>query len=206
MSALEQLARLNAKTQSFTESGGGIAKITPQDIAASLAGLPKLAQEYAYVKYVTLPQAERVVCQRAKYDNGIKRIETRFTDNQTGAYSSLKWALRDHIRAELGQSANTSSTLELAIGLAMKEAIDPMFLRCPKCGGSGRIDQGAKQCGKCKGNGNFTLTDEERASRLKINKSNYSRKWKNEYAKIMRVLGELDEIIARHIRKRLYAE
>lgn len=52
----ELLARLNAKTQSFSSRGGSFNALTPLDIAAALAGAPQNAQRTALAAFAGFPE------------------------------------------------------------------------------------------------------------------------------------------------------
>ena len=56
MSAELLLARLNAKTQSFTSRGSGFNALTSLDVAAALAGAPQPAQRTALAAFAGFPE------------------------------------------------------------------------------------------------------------------------------------------------------
>lgn len=199
---IKQLAKLNAKTQSFDDGRGGVPDLTPLDIAAGLAGLPKIYQEYAYIRFVMPPPSKKTLCERAK-DKGQASIAVRY---ESASEFNLGWfreQLKQHVEQTLHLKAQRSRTFDLAVTLALDEQINPNLTLCQRCNGTGVKEYGGPACKSCRGNGAVRLTDAQRAKRLEVDKSNFTRKWRVEYSKIFGVLQDMDDRIYRHLKRRL---
>ena len=178
----ERLARLNAKTQSFTDTGGGFDGMTTADIAASLAGLTPIQTMLVYRRFIN--DDERGQGYMELWKNALFKIE------EAGKLPKVK-----------------NMTLDL-FQIALDDYLNKF--RCPVCDGKSILVLDTGQVHKCRSNrcvdGRYTMYDKDRARLMNVTPLVYSRQYKPAYAIISdyltRTLPEAESAADRHIHRR----
>ena len=194
------LARLNAKNVRFDVGSGGIPDLTPQDIAAALAFVPR-------------GMGRELLC-RVWWPDGAT-LTARDLSGQMEAAQREEWASRESamLDAMLAVASHTGgASLHRAQGkYASAHAkrwpkwvtdpeigtLSPGYERtrigvlaelskpglCPACGGRGDVMAGdvLAICAGCKGTGRRQVSDQWRAEALQITGSGYLRTWRPVY-------------------------
>jgi len=168
----EILTRLNAKVQSFSDSGGK-SELTTSDIAAACSGSDKLGLSVLLLK----------VCDdRSAQEPFFYRLYNRITDLAT----KQKW------KTDKRGDDRIRSVMQLALFEKIAEK------KCPTCNGT-RYDpfDPTKKCEQCKGSGEWLLEDRDRAHAIGVSKQAWSKTWTNRYQDICAVI-EGTEYTAKH--------
>ena len=178
----ERLARLNAKTQSFTDTGGIFDGMTPQDIAASLAGLNPI--EFFIVWRKEVNHKERGQGYVMLWKDALFKIE------ESEKLPKMK-----------------NRTMEL-----FDIALDDYLFQypCPQCNGQSVLILDNGQIHKCRSRncheGHAKRNDRTRARLMKVTPLVYSRQYKPAYGIIAdyltRTLPEAESAADRHIHRR----
>ena len=194
------LARLNAKNVRFDVGSGGIPDLTPQDIAAALAFVPR-------------GMGRELLC-RVWWPDGAE-LTMRDLSGRIESAQRDEWAARESsmLDAMLAVASHTGgATLRRAQGKYADAhakrwpkwvtdpeigTMSPGYERtriavlaelsspglCPTCAGRGELMAGniLTICDKCKGSGKRAVSDQWRAEALRITGSGYNRTWRPVY-------------------------
>lgn len=173
----EILTRLNAKVQSYTDSGGK-AELTPQDIAAACAGTTDIGLHIALAR----------IC-------GSREAQVK------AFYPILRevagMAARGGWKIPKGKERLRSLTQ-----LAVFEATNHQA--CPTCRGTQQNPKNpAKPCATCRGTGLYVLQDQERAASIGISKQAWSQTWQRRYEDIKLFIEDQEHAAIRAIHRKL---
>jgi uncharacterized phage protein len=139
--------------------GGQFHGLTPEDVAAAMAGLDR----------------ETTLLLRAKYagdDSVLPELE-----------HLAVWASMDLARRWRADSVR----MRALIRLALDHVIRPQT--CPKCEGRGtRIRRVIELCPKCGGTGRWELAEAEKARQVDIDPTRWHRLWRSRWADIVSLL------------------
>ena len=174
----EAFARLNCKTQSFSDSGGGKVEFTVQDLAASMADCSPIQTWIIWRKFVN--------------------------DKERGqAYMEL-WKECVYKIDEKGKMPKDKNNLLELFEIAVQDYIGGVI--CPKCEGRQELKVGNRVF-KCQSvrciDGKVKRNDADRARMMKTNRTTYLRQYKPCYTIISdyltRVLPEAESSAKRII-------
>mgnify|MGYP005851922533 CR=1 FL=1 len=216
MTSTAALSRLNAKTQSFTDSGGGRPDMTTAEIAAALGSVkgelqqqmltllwcPGLSDPYWIARCLVEPMTGEwqvmmmeVVC--AEHDHALA------TDD--GELEAILAAERKLAKAKLACWPKPGGgKYPKLIRMAMDEFREPG--KCQHCNGTGQVTEGekVKACRHCGGTGNDTAFTSA-ASRARkfsgIDPRAWQRTWAAPYQWILDVMAEAYRDGAKQFRK-----
>jgi hypothetical protein len=218
MSKLEMLARLNPKTIRYDVGrGGGFDRLSDQDVAATLAFVPRgLGRELLMRVY--WPGGAELVARQ--FDEILQRLMAEELGKRSHAFvdadiahmlaqASLQSAGPAHRRdaerharqCELKREearkacwplqADTHSSLRTAV---LREVSEPHL--CSECDGRGAkvIENRLHNCTACRGTGRGKISDRERAKRIGRDESVFRRVWRDPYLWLLdRLESELME-------------
>jgi hypothetical protein len=178
---LEILARLEAKTSTWGDTGGSHDPLTAAMISASLAGAD--------------PVGLLVLRWRVGHkipSSGYWMLLTAIS----GIASKEGWKVP---KKDIGKER----TIRL-----MEVCLDDYALpvRCPVCHGTGENEL-HKDCTKCEGTGNKNRSNNSRAKQIGVHRSTFMRSWKPKYHVIMNyfmdTLHEHEYLASKEIKKKL---
>ena len=153
----EAFARLNAKTQSWTDSGGGVVEFTEQDLAAAMSGLTKIGGWFIWYKFVDRKEKDR------------------------GYYILVNEAIQRVYDA--GKNPKKKNTLWTLFDIALEDYMGDII--CPKCKGRSEIHHENRifKCSssRCHDGKIRERYDSERARAMGVDKTAYSRHYKPAY-------------------------
>lgn len=201
----EKLGRLNCTTVKFDTGSGGTPEFTNQDIAAALAfvqpGLGREVLESAWWpggagirphglrNAVTGLVAPMLTAQ-------IKRVSEASLDLQL-AEAAILWAdravpaaAREEVarcRARLADARAAcwpQNTMEKLPYIAKSIIVELRGVRCPACSGTGVVHKrtGNEPCPSCGGSGDAKVLDSWRAKTIKVDSSDYPKRWRRVYS------------------------
>ena len=182
----EILALLTAKTASTEFSGGGIAKLTPEMVAAACSDLrPYRAYLYARLKYML---DETVAPELLKL-----LIEAAWRKSRR-----QKWRMAG------GEGKHTTKRL---VALVLSESIKDR--KCRTCKGAGTVKCSErklleKTCHVCEGTGNGReLSEDDLSAMLDVSLRRVRFFWRFKYRELMVDMVELDHKINEHVYRHL---
>ncbi len=171
----ETLLKTNPKTVCFTSTGGGVAELTSEEVAAMLYGTTDGEFYLAMTKYAG--QDHKKIITHYLYKNHLPKLYQRFKMNTSERG-------RGKLNIEHG-------FLWRLIYLVVNEYIDPC--RCLTCQGTMSIGDGVKEkikaCPACRGTSRSKLDDGQKSDYLKTDRFNY---WRPLYERIYRLLNDWD--------------
>ena len=175
----EILALLTAKTASTEFSGGGIAKLTPEMVAAACSDLrPYRAYLYARLKYML---DETVAPELLKL-----LIEAAWRKSRR-----QKWRMAG------GEGKHTTKRL---VALVLSESIKDR--KCRTCKGSSSVKN--KACHVCEGTGNGReLSEDDLSAMLDVSLRRVRFFWRFKYRELMVDMVGLDHKINEHVYRHL---
>ena len=158
----ETLALLTARSTNLNRvTRGGKPALTSSDVAAALSGISSPATDYALYRYVGDTSAQP----RLFYIAYLRAVDVANRDG---------W-----------QPPKGSEIIRKMTKAALVETFDCPV--CRSCGGTGYL--GAKSCTQCGGGGTARIPDSTIAHALGVDKSNYSRTWRDRYQSVRRDIG-----------------
>lgn len=202
MDVREKLARLNPTTVKFDTGHGGVAELTNQDIAAALAFVPQgLGREVLEACWWPWGAAIRANGLRnsvmavvgPELTRQSRRVSQASLDLQL-AEAAILWggnSVSAEARAEVDRCRsrlavvrgecwpnNTAERLPLIAKAIVSEIHGH---RCTNCNGTGK-DRGENSvCKSCEGSGNAKILDAWRAAAIKVDPSDFPKRWKRVY-------------------------
>jgi hypothetical protein len=197
----EMLGRLEASTVKFDIGRGGLVELTPQDIAAALgmcedkfaAAIFHAAAGGTISNWQALDQMLANV-QFAEWRRRADRLITAQLAEVEAAmmpHGYRKDAM-DHARLmmEGARAAMWPQLIEKtyrAIRTAVIAEVRSSRV-CTVCNGRGavQVDTSIARCSNCLGSGKVAINDTSRAEAIDVDKSNYSRAWKQVYEWLLR--------------------
>lgn len=188
----EAFAMLTARGVRFGVVGGGVADLTPSDIARMLKGLRREAYLAALVKECSdmrrLPDLERCV-----YDEGMRLARGL---NFSGERVRRPWPTN-----------HDSDLIRQFSALAITEFLLPHAEVCPKCNNRGWIkyEGNGIKCSVCDGFGGNKLSPHMRAQLAGIAFSRWRGGWDARYEQVFRSLNDWHAEAMAHLRLRLRA-
>lgn len=174
---MKLLTRLNPKSQSFTDTGGG-GDLTPLDIAAACAGADDLGLRVLLTK----------VC-------GDRTHHGQMFYQIYGIVVSR--AAKGGWRVPKGEEK-----LRALTQLAIFEAVNDFA--CPACNGTKfNRKRPSQPCAPCAGNGRLRLTEPLRAEVLGITRQAWYKLWNQRYREVQQIIGDHESSATRKIYRQL---
>jgi hypothetical protein len=175
----EILALLTAKTASTEFSGGGIAKLTPEMVAAACSGLNERAYLFALLKYT----------QDLSVNEELFQL-------MVGTY----WRRSHRYKWRMGPGEG-KRTIERMVCFAIREACGVRL--CKTCNGSGNINNKGV-CHVCKGTGNGReISERVLADVLGVSHKRVRLFWRDKFRDVQSYLIGLDYVISEKLRDEL---
>ncbi|WP_067517883.1 hypothetical protein [Endozoicomonas ascidiicola] len=200
MQAEMALAKLKVKTVRHDTGVGGIPDLTPEDIAAGLAGCKAVAYYLGLYKYSgdysVLPELERHVFAHV---GQIGHAEQRFNDVQYSAMARFLKKDADRFPLSDDDRAFCQTVLQLA-RLLVDEVVHEN--RHKTCGGTG-IYQG-RMCKGCGGTGRRLSGVSEQARRLNVTNHIYVMHWQPLFDRFVPMMHGFEKTVLSHLQRKLY--
>lgn len=186
-SPLELLGRVNAKTGGLSPGAGGgsipeVERLTPNDISAALAGLPRGPYLLARAKF----------CGDASVLSELYQIVIARTHRLAERHA---WSMK---RPDLFANMATLALLEVEItpqvckqckgrGHVLKRKPKPIVGECPRCGGSGKAQR----------------SDRARARHVDVHWKSWTNTWSDRYLIVRTMLWRWEAMILKQMLRRI---
>lgn len=179
----EVLARLNAGHIDINHIPGGFQALTSSDIAYALSGLNELHKRYAMHSYVYTPEIYQIDV-------------TTHADLILLHHLLIKKLVHElHIKAAKAEKLSIIHMVTIRDGFV-----------CTTCRGQKeyRDQSGHKhKCYVCDASGYMTRTDSELSRMIDVHKQNWARDYEKHFIESCKIVTEIKQRIARHVRSRL---
>ncbi len=206
MQAAMAMARLKPKTVRFDTGVGGIPDLTPEDIAAGLAGCkpgPVYLGLYKYSgDYTALIPLEQHVFAHI----GIQAYAQKIFDDQK--YSAVCRYMNQWIKCTPARRADALTEQERAwcktLHQLVRLLVDDVVYenRHRACGGTG-FYQG-RICTGCGGTGRKPSSGRDNARFLNVEKNVWIRHWQPLFERFVPMLQSWEQTVLRHLQRKLY--
>ena len=206
MQAAVALSKLKVKNVRLDTGVGGIPDLTPEDIAAGLAGCKPGPVYLGLYKYsgdnTSLPLLEQHVMAHV----GIQGYAQKLFDDKD--YSAICRYLNIWIKGVSVESSNALTedernwckTLHQLVRLLVNDVV--FENRHKACNGTG-VYQG-RICKGCSGSGRKIISLSEQARRLNVSNHIYATHWQDLFERFVPMLQSWEQTVLEHLQRKLY--
>lgn len=202
MNAALALAKLKVKNVKFDVGTGGSALLTPEDVAAALAGCNPVSYYLGLYKYSgdhsVLPELEKQMFAHVGitlYSKGM------LTDNE---YSSICRYMNKWINSSdpLGALNDVEYSFCLVMRRLCRLLIDDVVLddiHAP-CGGTGIYNR--RQCMGCNGTGRMKMSDSTKSRNMRVSPYLYKVKFKRLFDTMLPIVLSYEQNLIEHLNQK----
>lgn len=206
MQAAMAMARLKPKNVRFDTGVGGIPDLTPEDIAAGLAGCKPGPVYLGLYKYSGDNTALAPLEQHVFVHMSLQAYAKGLFDDQQ--YSAVCRYMNQWVKSAKAESSNALTEQERTWCKTLHQLarllVDDVVYenRHRTCGGTG-FYQG-RICKGCGGSGRKLISVKEQARRLNVSNHIYAMHWQHLFERFVPMVQSWEQTVLRHLQRKLY--